>query len=320
MNISREYLLFTAAAVLIGVVAIAGLANLGRPFARFDPIPEWANIAEEPQLKVHVADTGEIQEMGLEKYLEGVVAGEIENTWPIEALKAQAIIARTFTVEELQRRGGVGGIRPGADVSTDHTIFQAYDASKVNDDIRRAVEETRGQILTFRGVPVRALFHSDAGGRTATPEEGLGQDFGPLPYLQGRSVPWTAPNTEWTETFSREEVRQAAVAASGSDPGSFDSIAIGERGPSGRAVTLNIGNAHVPAPEFRRAIGSTRMRSALLTSVNMIGGTVTFAGRGFGHGVGMSQWAARGMAEQGRRAEDIATFFFPGSRLTRMWR
>jgi stage II sporulation protein D len=318
MSIRREYLLFTVAAVLTGMVALAGILNLTQPFARFEPHPKWANITEEPHLNVHMADTGGIQRMGLETYLQGVVAAEIQNTWPLEALKAQAIIARTFTVEELQRRGGVAGIRPGADVSTDDTIFQAYDAAKVNDNIRRAVEETRGQILTFRGVPVRALFHADAGGMTASPEEGLGQDFGPLPYLREVRVPWLAPDTEWTETFSREEVRRAA-ADTGNDPGNFDSVAIGERGPSGRAVTLNIGNASVPAPEFRLAIGSTRMRSTLLTSVSMADGRVTFSGRGFGHGVGMSQWGAYGMAEQGRRAEAIATFFFPGARISTIW-
>jgi stage II sporulation protein D len=319
MSFRREHLYFVLSAALVVIVGAAGILNLSAPFARPAPHPKWANITSEPEVNVHMADTGAIQRMKLEKYLEGVVAGEMENTWPLEALKAQAIIARTFTIEQLQRKGGVTDQIPGADVSTDHQLCQAYNAAKVNDDVRRAVEETRGLILTYRGVPVRAWFHADSGGMTATAEEGLGQATGRLPYIRNIRVPWTAPNVEWTATFTQDEVRRAVAQVTGSDPGAFSSVAIGDKGPSGRALTLRIGNATVAAPEFRLAIGSSRMRSTLLTSLTMEAGRVRMTGRGYGHGVGMSQWAARRMAEEGRSAQDIARFFFPGARLTSMW-
>lgn len=318
MSLRREHIWFIAIAIAIVGIGLIAISRLSAPFARPAPHPKWANITQEPTVNVYMADTGAIQPMPLERYLEGVVAAEMDPDWPLEALKAQAIVARTFTIESLQRTGGVSDRRPGADVSTSHVEFQAYDASRVTDLVRQAVQETRGEILTYRGVPVRAWFHADAGGRTATPAEGLGVD-GELPYLRSEDAPWTSPDTEWNASFSKSEVRAAAIEAGAGDPGAITTVGIGQRGPSGRALTIDLGAVSVPAPEFRLALDPERMRSTLLTAISLTGDRVTMTGRGFGHGVGMPQWSARILAEQGRRAEDIVRQFYTGTRIEQMW-
>jgi len=310
----REHFWFALTAVFVIGVGLISYTSLSAPFARPAPHPKWANITEEPVVNVYRADTGSIEPMKFEKYIEGVVAAEMDPSWPLESLKAQAIVTRTFTIEELQRTGGVADRHPGADVSTSYEEFQAFNAERVNDAVRRAVSETRGQIITYRGVPIRALFHSDAGGRTATLEEAFDSDpeTTPLPYIRSVRVPWTAPDTDWTAAFSREEIRRAVINAGGDDPGAFSSVAIGDKGPSGRALTLRVGDVVVSGPGLRKALGSTRMRSTLLTTFTMEGDQVTVEGKGFGHGVGMAQHAARTMASQGKKARDIIDFFFSG--------
>jgi len=320
-NVPRRYVWFGALTLTLVVLgAISWSRFSAGPFARPIPGSKWTQATQEPDLRVFVKETGAVRTMKFEDYIAGVVAAEMDPSWPLEALKSQAIVARTFTIEQLERKGGVAAAHPGADVSTDPQEFQAFDAGRVNDNVRRAVQETRGVIITYRGRPVRAWFHSDAGGQTATPVEGLGgqAEAGDFPYLRTVRVPWTSPNTEWSATFTRDEVRRAAMEA-GQDPGSVASVSVGRKGPSGRAVDIVVGNATVPAPDFRLAIGSDRMRSTLITSLTMQGDKVVMTGRGNGHGVGLAQWAAKAMAEQGRTADDIVRFFYSRARLSKLW-
>ncbi len=322
MNIRRNYVwLAVIAVVVVGLAVFALSKRSPAPYARPAPGSKWTQATTEPDIKVYMSDTGSIKTMKLEKYIEGVVAAEMDPSWPLEALKAQAILARTFTIEELERRGGVAATHQGADVSTSPEEFQAYNASRVSDNVRRAVQETRGQLITYRGKPIRAWFHADSGGQTALPEEGLKPSAaagGPFPYLKSVRVPWTAPNTDWTATFSRDELRTAATR-SGKDPGNFTTVSIGGKGPSGRAVDIVIGAARVPAVDLREKLGPTRMKSTLLTSVTMSGDKVTIKGKGSGHGVGMAQWGAKGMSSQGKTAQDIIAYFFSGVTLSKLW-
>lgn len=319
MRIRREYWWVAGVVALALVIAIFSWVRSTKPYGRPAPSSKWTSATTEPDLRVFMADTGSIQTMKFEKYIEGVVAQEMDPNWPLEALKAQAIVVRTFTIEELDRRGGVQNLHPGADVSTNPEEFQAYSASRVNDNVRRAVQETRGLIMTYGNRPARAWFHADAGGQTATPQEGLGPAAGPNPpYLPSVKVPWTAPDTDWTATFSRSELRAAASKA-GRDPGNFTTVSIGRKGPSGRALEIMLGNTAVPAPGLRLALGSTRMKSTLLLSLTMDGDRVTMKGRGSGHGVGLPQWAAKLMAEQGRSATDIVKYFYRGVSVAKLW-
>ena len=298
------------------ILAAAGSACI--PWRR--QASPYRRTTTEPEVTVYMHETKETERMKLEQYLEGVVAGEMDPNWPLEALKAQAILARTFTMEALQRKGGTKDLT-GTDVSTDETQFQAYNAAEINDNVRRAIAETRGQLmLTGRDDPIRAWYHADAGGKTATALEGLGFDDAPTPYLKVVEAPSANPEADWQTSFSTDEFLAAVKEAQpGSRISSVSSVEIAERGPSGRATELSVGEERVNAVALRVALDPRRMRSTMLTEVRVEGGSVVMSGRGFGHGVGLPQWSARYLADQGEAAEAILKQFFQGIRVEQWW-
>lgn len=275
----------------------------------------------EPTISLYVNETGETKRIGLEEYLQGVVAAEMEPGWPVNALAAQAILARTFTLKKMQE----GGVKAhGTDASTSVEEFQAYDPSRVNDNVRRAVQITRGQAVTYRGRYINAWFHADGGGRTAASAmEGLAFNKEPTPYIKSVRDPGfaitTPENRAWKASFAWSEMRRAVKEATGQDPGATPRVTIRERGPSGRVTSLQVGNVAVSGPALRLALGSDRMRSTLLESLGVQGQQVIMQGKGYGHGVGMSQWGARALAQQGRKPADIVRYFFRGVKVEKRW-
>ena len=274
-------------------------------------LPDTINLTEDnktPKLKVYDTAVKGIVEMELEDYLLGVVAGEMYNSWHIEALKAQAILARTYTLYYLQN---FKSKYEGADISNDITEAQAYDASRINDNIRKAVEETKGMVILSNGELIESWFHSNSGGVTTTAQNGL--NYGEEErYTQIKKSVETAENSEnfeWSKTFTKSEV-MSALREMGVSVSSISSFAIAEKDDSGRAKKFKVGTSEVDANTFRIKIGSTEMKSTLLTDVIVSANSINFSGKGYGHGVGMSQWGAKILAEQGKSAEDIVNFYF----------
>ncbi len=283
-------------------------------------VPEKLERGEDgvPMLSVYQQDEERVADMDVETYLHGVLAGEMKNDWPMEALKAQAILARTFVLKfcsEKQSR------YEGADISTDIEEAQAYDATGINERVIQAVEETRGLVLTHQGALPYAWFHAHSGGMTATAQEGLGYKQ-EAPYTQNvrgeESDAAPSSTAEWEADFTAEEFVAAAKKA-GVVVSTVESVSVGERGDSGRAVTILVGGQAVSAPELRIALGADKMRSTLLTSLKIANGSVHMAGKGFGHGVGMPQWGAYALAEQGRSAEEIVSYYFKDITVEKAW-
>lgn len=296
----------------LAVVALLAVGLIAcRPAAR----PEGEGPQrDEPTIALEDHRTGKTENMPLEEYLQGVVAGEIPNHWPVEALGAQAIVARTFTLKKLDE-----GLKP----STDEKKFQAYNADNINDNIRQAVKNTRGQVITHEGKLVNAFFHSCSGGKTATPREGLGFTQEPTPYLQvvNDPEPCDDPAKEsWQAAFSRSEIVAAAAEQDTQLQPDFASVAIKEYGPSGRALTIAFGDQKVHAVPLRLALGPTRMRSTLLTDLRLEGDQVVMAGRGFGHGVGLPQFSALQMARAGQSPTEIIERFYQNVEITAWYR
>lgn len=275
---------------------------------------------KEPVLKVYEIQTDSIKEMKLEEYVTGVVAGEMENNWPIEALATQAILARTYVLEFITDKGG--SKYADAHISTDFEEAQAWNPENINERVKKAIDMTRGQVVVHKGNYIKAWFHSHAGGMTATAKEGLDFKEKEPAYIQVVKSPDTdagpPDKKEWSATFSKDEVDQA-VREMGMEAGTIDDVSIEERGPSGRATKLKIGDAVVSASDFRIALGSTDMRSTLLTSFRVEGNDVIMAGKGFGHGVGLSQWGAKVMAKQGKKPEDIIHYYFKDVDIVKLW-
>lgn len=304
------------------VLSCTGCMQLGeeKAAAKAPLIPERLERSSKgvPILKVYNIDTEKIEEMDLESYIMGVVAGEMRSDWPEEALKAQAILARTFTMKFLTEKNSR---YDGADISTDIHEAQAYDADAVNDRVRAAVNDTHGEVMTADGEFTHAWFHAHAGGSTELPTKALEYNTDPA-YLAVVDSPDSEKAPEevknWSAHFSFDEIR-SACADVGVKIGDIQSFEIGEKGQSGRAVNFLVNGKEVSAPSFRISIGASKLKSTLIDSISLDGSGVSFTGRGFGHGVGMSQWGAYAMAERGEDAEEIIEYYYNGVEIEELW-
>lgn len=284
-------------------------------------VPDKLSIGDngEPILNVYDVKTKKVSQLSIEEYLPGVLAGEMRGDWPLEALRAQAILARTFVLKFCQEKQSK---YPGADISTDIEEAQAYDTAGINERIREAVESTRGEILNAQGELPYAWFHAHSGGITARAKEGLDYEKPEPAYtksVKGMEGSQSDPDAaNWSASFPSANVMKAAQRL-GVTGNQLKSIEISERGESGRATKLLINGQSVSAPAFRLALGSTEMKSTLLESLTIEGGQVEMKGKGYGHGVGMSQWGAYTLAEQGEDAETIVTYYFDGVTVEKIW-
>ena len=294
-----------------------------------DPLEEWQQLplpkifedqpGSEPFIRVYILERGEIMEVPFETYLQGVLGGEMPNNWPLEALKAQAIIARTFTMDFLLTRKSK---YEGADISSDVTEAQAWNETAVNESIIQAVNETRGEVVAYGSTYAKTWYHAHGGGKTAFAREGFGtkgEEPEHTKVVDSRdSLDAPTEYRIWRANFSKKEVRDACQQL-GKNPGVIDRIEIIERGPSGRATTLRIDRIEVGVAAFRMKVGSKKMRSTLIDHIELKKNSILIQGRGFGHGVGMSQWGALELAKQGYIAEEIIHYYFKNIDLVRLW-
>ncbi|GAB6179121.1 SpoIID/LytB domain-containing protein [Desulfotomaculum defluvii] len=310
--------------LLISLFIVIGMFSLGCQQAAKKPQEEAPErFKEEPTISLYNNETGQKQQIKLEEYVTGVVAAEMEPAWTTGALAAQAILARTFTMENIES-GRVKELH-GTDVSTSIEESQAYDPSRITENVRKAVDQTRGQVITYQGKYIKAWFSASNGGKTASAAEGLAYYKTPTPYIRANvddpmSVQNTLPEIQsWTATIPGFKVREAVKSIAGSDPGPITAASIMEQGPSGRVIKMKINQAVVGGPAFRLAVGSTDARSMLLTNVAVQNGNLVLTGKGYGHGVGMSQWGAKNMAEKGTSPQDIIKFYFKDINITKLY-
>ncbi|MBP2650787.1 MAG: lytB 1 [Firmicutes bacterium] len=293
-----------------------------QPQPQVEPVPglsqfDTTKYSREPEIEVWLADKQERKRMLLEKYLEGVVAKEMDPAWPLEALRAQAIVSRTLTLNAIE----AGTIRKihNTDVSTDKEELQAYAPEKVNNTIRAAVQSTRGQIILYAGSLVNAIYSASNGQISATKEEGFPREIPyPTPYFQSvadDSYKYTPPDIqEWTVKIPGGEVA-SAIGYDG-NPGD---ISILEKGPSGRIMYIGVGDKKIYGADFRKAMGFDRLKSTLITEMKYDGSNFTFTGKGWGNGLGLCQWGAYTYALAGVVAEDILKHYYIGIQIHKLW-
>ncbi len=273
-------------------------------------------LDEEPQVSVYVSDTGETLTLGLEEYIQGVVAGEMFPDWPTEAYAAQAILARSFTLAFIAE----GGLQEkyGTDVSTNIEEVQAYNPDAITPEIKQGVEMTRGEVMTHDGRLVKGWFHAYSGGITASAKEGLDYQEEEPPYIKSVDLPDNeyAPEdvTNWMTEYTEGELL-TLLRKAGLNLNSIADIRIADTGPTKRVTKIEIETADgqvetISGPEFRLAVDSTRMKSTLVNVFEYGDGVLKIEGTGYGHGVGLSQWDAFKMAKDGKNPEEIVTSFF----------
>ncbi len=257
-----------------------------------------------------------VEEASIEEYLEGVLPHEMDPDWPLEALKAQAVVARTFTYANMGKFR-----KDGFDLTAD-TRSQVYKGmSAVNENVRAAVRQTRGEVLGWQGKLLRVYYHACCGGATTDAGAAWGND-GEIPRpLKGVRDPWCAasPHMKWIAYFAWADLT-AAVSERRMLNGPLKSLRIGARDAAGyvRIFLAKSGGeiVEVKASELRGSLGAGEMKSVRVKSVNLLKKGVEFLGGGSGHGVGLCQWGARLQAEKGRSYEQILKFYFPGSTLS----
>ena len=183
--------------------------------------------------------------------------------------------------------------------------------------------ETRGMVLSNHGELPYAWFHAHSGGATERAVEGLNyekEEPGYTKITQGRESAQAPEDTrEWKAPFTEQEMIKALKQIGVKDIKQISSVEVGKKGESGRAVTLRVNGENVSAPELRLALDSTRLRSTLITDIDVQDGKVIFSGKGYGHGVGMPQWGAYGMAEEGKTAEEIVRYYFNDVTVEKLW-
>ncbi|MBQ7453046.1 MAG: SpoIID/LytB domain-containing protein [Clostridia bacterium] len=289
--------------LLFGAISLSACSN--------DSVLEggFSGNISSPTIRVYNTVSQTTTEMDLENYVAGVVAGEVYNTWEVEALKAQAIIARTFALKYAEENAD---LYKKQGISTNIEDAQNYDTSTINERVLQAVNETKGIVLTHNGNLINAYFHSNSGGKTSLADVGFGSIDSDLPYIKAVSSPENKNNSknyQWTCSFSKGEVL-SALNKLGISLSSLSSAKLGVYDESGRYLTLYLGGKEVSAVSLRTMLGSTKMKSTKLTSIKVENGNLKMSGLGYGHGVGLSQWGAQILATQGKNYKDIINYYF----------
>jgi len=279
-------------------------------------------------IRVYLHGSDTIVKMPLEDYLVGVVAAEMPAEFPLEALKAQVVAARTYAVKRLEVSSLENPLHQGADLCDDHRHGQAWLSRadlkerwgtlhyyRYYYKVKQAVDETRGQVLTYQGQLIDPAYHASCGGRTENSEDVWKFE---APYLRSVPCPYDSdPEPVQTVTYSLEQVDQAlgtnlaALPVSGKQ-NSPAGIKTTEKTATGRPKTLLIGGRSFSAVAVRDLLG---LRSTNFTW-KVEGGEVTFTTTGHGHGVGLCQYGAKGMALHGYNYRNILKHYYSGVEIT----
>lgn len=266
---------------------------------------------------IEVNVNGEITKMDMEEYLICVVAGEVYPHYETDALKAQAVAARTYLVYKMQK----GGCANGGDICTDSAHCQAYKTDEkmksgwgerydeYYNKIKNAVYETKGEIVLYDNKPINALYHSSSVDYT---EDCVAVFGGTYPYLKSVSSTVSKSNSEYEKevTFTKKEFLEKIKKSFSVDMNEIQ-IKIISYTSSGRVSTLKLGEKSVKATALRKCLG---LRSTDFTFENS-GDKIIFKMKGFGHGVGLSQVGAQEMAQQGKTYKEILTHYYTGTEI-----
>jgi stage II sporulation protein D len=253
-----------------------------------------------------------VDELPMEEYVAGTVRGEASERWPMEALRAIAVVARTYAVFQ-QARAAAKVYHMVAGNQDQNFTGWVTEGSPARD----AAFSTAGQVLTWQGRVFPAFHHSDSGGFTEAAQSVFSGDG--VPPLEGVRDEFSmeSPNYTWTFTLPLAVIGER-LRKGGVDVGQVTSLTVLERSPSFRVARLAVessrGTATLRGADFRRLIGYDALKSTLFVPVAQ-DGVVRFEGRGWGHGVGLSQYGAKGMADRGYAYPQILEHYFPGTAL-----
>ena len=251
-----------------------------------------------------------IEYADLETYLYGVLPYEMSHTWPLEALKAQAVAARTYTLKTLE--------------TTQHKPFDVYSDVRSQmykgggtqyESVRTAVDSTKNKVLTYEGKLFHTFYHGNCGGATDSVSI-WNPSVKAIKPLDGASCGYDTHSKtyQWHMEIPREKIENYAQQSGLS--GKLKNIKVARKTRTGRATNITLqtskGSKTMPCNPFRLAAG---LRSCKITKIHLQKRSVIFEGHGYGHGIGMCQDGAKGMALAGHSYEKILKHYYPGSKL-----
>jgi stage II sporulation protein D len=254
-----------------------------------------------------------VNHIDLEEYLLGVLYHEVSHHWPIEVLKAQAIAARTYAFyQKLTSKNKY------YDLSSD--IYSQVYGGRKSETWRttKAVNMTQGLVLTFNDKIFPAYYHATCGGQTSDVTTLWNID---VPALRGKVCEFckTSPHYQWKKEFRLEDI-QKKLREGGYDI-DIISFEVLKRDVAGRVLEIEIkggdGSVKLNGNKFRLLLGPNIIKSTNF-EIQVRGRYVMFYGKGWGHGIGMCQWGAFGMARQGYKAEEILEYYYPGAKIVEL--
>jgi len=268
-------------------------------------------------MEISPADKGLLvfNELPLEDYLVGLINCEISSQWPMEAIKAQAVVARSYAVYQKE-------MRKNAIYDLESTVMdQVYEGCEIEDSrAGRGVKETAGEVLTYKGNVIQAFYHSNCGGHTESSENVWGFS---LPYMQGVDCSYclATPSAKWEQTIPLNKI-ESLLKGNGYQVAGLLEIRTGKKNRSGRVTDLILisakGRLTISAVNFRKIIGYTVIKSTNFEA-RIAGDDAVFTGIGYGHGVGLCQWGAKQRAGDGFDYREILSYYYPGTRLGRVY-
>lgn len=315
----KKICLIAAAGLIIFILAAPALL-VWTPDAGLIKVTERD---ESTVIKMLDSATGKVIELPLETYLAGVLAAEMPAEFEEEALKAQALAARTYAAKRMTAYGAAPNpLHPEAEVCNNPAHCQAWISTDEMKSrwgkfrypyyfykIRRAVTATRGQVLTYEGRLIDPVYHGSCGGRgTENAGEVWGRD---VPYLRGVACKWEEdnPKNRAEQKMELAEVRRrlAALPGTRSADGAANISGLSKT-PAGRLKEVKLGERVLAGKDFRQALGL----SSTLVSWQVAGDTVYFKTLGKGHGVGLCQYGANGMAKAAKNYREILAHYYTG--------
>lgn len=301
------------------VILFVVLVGLPALFVRSCTI-SFFSPKEIPLVNLWDAQQQRMLSISLEEYVQGVVAAEMPASFHLEALKAQAVAARTYAYRRILRGEGIPE-QPSAHLSSDYQSGQAWvswetfterhgtvAARSLQKKIKSAVKQTEGMVALYDGEPILAVYHSTSGGRTENSEHYWSEA---LPYLRAVEDPYSSSSPQHYSTATIGLAKLAEVL----EVKKANNLKVIERYPSGRVKTVEVGEKWFSGRDIRQRLG---LRSTWFTA-EVLGSEMVFSVWGYGHGVGMSQYGAQGMALAGYGYAEILQYYYQGIELKALY-
>ena len=264
------------------------------------------------KIRLYDISTKSIKELNFEDYIAGVTAAEIDESFAESAIEAQSVLARTFALYFLKN---LKSKYSGADISNDITEAQAY-SSNIPEKIKNCCNNTKGKIITFNNEVILPYYCSNCAGKNSLPSDIFtGNTISYYETVDTLENDENSQNYNWSCSLSKAQIL-SSMQKLNKNLASVNSFNIGQKDNSNRAKTFIISGVEVNSNDFRISVGSTILKSCLITNITVNKDDIFITGKGYGHGVGLSQWGANILANNNYNFVKIIYYYFKNCQIS----